>query len=624
MKHLAILAAALLATAPAAKAQLETGADAPRIVALDVNDQKVDVAEMVKEEPNLGVVLFFSLDAGTELADRLAELDEEDAAHVVAIGCKADREALKAFAEQHDLPYVVVPNSDELEERAGYGPVTTLPITVFVSSDLKVLKVLHGGGEGQADVVASIAQLYLQRRDTERARQLAAKASDEREASEIMGHAALFEGKLDEAEAAFAKIDSPGGKARVALERGDYERAASIAAEAEDDGYAQAVRGMALRKAGEPGAEEAFKRATELPAEQWQTAEAWTGLGQSAQYAGKVDEALGHYQKALALDAYNVTALSNEGAAHRQMGQLEQAAQTLQTADVRAIADPLTRMMLAQIQADLAARTDADRSERMRAQIESLEERYREQKAAGTDRPEDEWTSRPMVVAFLPSGESDPFFERAGTNIVLRREVASRLNEDARIQVVEREMIERLLEELDLGSSDLADPATQARLGQVLAAQLLGFIDFTGSPTANAMWVRLVNTETTAIEHQVMVDLPDGGEVDEAVDESVSEMAMAVREEHPLRGLVAAVEEDGTVLINLGANHGVKEGLVFDVVQNGETIEVGGRTLQRAMREIGQIRVTSVEDELSVCTIEEGGGMEKGMKVREQIEEEEA
>jgi Flp pilus assembly protein TadD len=65
---------------------------------------------------------------------------------------------------------------------------------------------------------------------------------------------------------------------------------------------------------------------------EWQQSEVANLKGRVAETAGKPEEAAGQYRQAVALDPYNVVALSNEGAALRAAGNLEGAKEALEKA----------------------------------------------------------------------------------------------------------------------------------------------------------------------------------------------------------------------------------------------------------------------------------------------------
>ena len=74
------------------------------------------------------------------------------------------------------------------------------------------------------------------------------------------------------------------------------------------------------------------------------------------------------------------------------------------------------------------------------------------------------------------------------------------------VQMVERDLLEKLLEELKLSNSSLADPSTALKIGKVLSARVI----ITGSIMADAkgqtVMLRLIDTETTAVRQVVSAE----------------------------------------------------------------------------------------------------------------------
>lgn len=75
------------------------------------------------------------------------------------------------------------------------------------------------------------------------------------------------------------------------------------------------------------------------------------------------------------------------------------------------------------------------------------------------------------------------------------------------VQMVERELLEKLLTELKLGSSALADPATSLKLGKLLSAQIIITGSIMADDKGQAIMLRLVDTETTAVKKVVSVEI---------------------------------------------------------------------------------------------------------------------
>lgn len=616
-----------LIAASAAQALPDKGQAVPSFAAADIAGRQVDLDAMVAQNPDLVILFFFTTHTGEDIAVKLRRLDvlyggETGPLRIVAIGWKQEEAALKEFAQNLGIAFHVVPDVPQLH---AFDPVETLPVTLIVTRQKAVLNILQGGGKAEADLITEIAQAYLQAGQPDKAQAVAQEAiaagETEAMARDTLGFALTAEGKLDEAEKEFGSIDSKAGLARVALERGEFEKAATIADEAPDHGYAQTIKGEALLRSGRfDEAADVLKASTEQPAADWQKADGHNSLGRAYHEKGDTGAAIGQYREAVAIDPLNVEALSNEGAALRQDGKLEEAATVLEKAGTIRD-DALATVMLEQVRQELRAAADVQRGELVRQQIADLHARYDAIKAAGQDKPLDDWTSPPVVLAFLPSAEvQSVVFERAGTDVAIRRELESRLQAHDTVQVVEREVLDKLLQELDLGSSDLANPDTQLQLGKVLSARMLGFVDF-GRVGADVMlYLRLVDTETTQLAAQMTRNTKDYGDIRTMVEDLVGEVVAKVVNGRQLKGLIADAADEQALIINLGARHGAKAGDRFEVVDKGQPIEAGGKIIGYREKKLALVEVTEVADQYAVCKLlqkSEGVQLAKEMKVKE-------
>jgi tetratricopeptide (TPR) repeat protein len=636
MHHrLAVFAAAIavaLAVAYTSPAwgQLAKGDKAKPFVAYDIKGRAVNLEETLNQAQDLVVLFFFTVEAGDDIALRLRLLDKrfgKEKLQVIAVGFKEDEEALKQFAEDMDIDYYILPDAPDANVSSLYGPITVLPLVFMISPELEgeIVGVLKGGGGMQADVLNKIAMIYLRKQRTDEARTIAEEAKkageDPKEAATTIGFALTQEGKLDEAAEAFGAIDYKEGLATIALEKGQYEEAVDLASQAPaDSGYADTVKGVAYVQMGDlETAAKTFDSAVKKTSREDLQSDAYTWKGRLEHELGHADKAIESFHQAQELDPLNVKALSDEGATQRDKGNLDQSAKVLQKAQKLAQNDSLVAMMLQQVQQELEERNDIARAEHIRQTIDDLVKRYKEQQAA--DDPVDTWTTRPLILAFLPAAQKGGvFFERAGTDVVIRREIENRLRQDERIQVVDREMLDKLLGELNLGSSELADADTQLRLGNVLAAQLLGFVDFAQVGNDAVMYIRLVNTETTAIENQVRRGLDDQKDLNDLISGVTEELVAGLFEERHLQGLIEDASSGDRVIINLGKRHGVEPGRQFSIIQEGEPIVVNGKEVGKRPKVAGMLEVTEVGEESSVCNVvqkAEGVQLAARMKVKE-------
>jgi len=601
------------------------GDEAPSFVARDIRGNVVDLDKIIQGRPDMVILFFFTTDSGEETALKLRRLDMlyKDKLKIVAFGFKEAETVLKKFADDLGIEYFVIQDTPEVAAEAKYGPFVNPPVTFILTDQKRIITKVSGKTE--AELINTVAVAYFQQRKLDQAQRVADEAvaagESAQSATETKGFALAAEGKLDAAQAEFGKIDSKEGLAKVALEKGEYEKAIAIASEAADSGYADVVKGTALARTGKlDEAAAALESASQKPAQDWQKSEAANGLGRVKQEKGDEDAAIQMFEQAIALDPYNVVALSNEGAAHRTKGDLKKAAETLERAQtIRS--DDLVALMLRQVQKEMKDAGDVKRGELIRAQINDLRQRYEALKAAGKDKPADSWTSPPLVVAFLPSSSAQSvFFDRAGMDVVVRREIEARLQANPSVRVVEREVLDKLLQELQLGSSELAGADTQLQLGKVLSARMLGFIDFAQVGADITMYLRLVDTEITSLAAQLTRSVKDPSAIPALADAVATEVVAKLTNGRQLQGLIAEAGSDEAVIINLGARHGVKLGQQFNAVTDGPPIEAGGKVIGHREIKVAQLEVTQVEENYSVAKVlakAEGAALAKDMKVKQ-------
>jgi Flp pilus assembly protein TadD len=533
-----------------------------------------------------------------------------------------DEKALKDFASRLGIQYHIL-DPAKIQDAAWLDRVTALPLTVFIRAGQEKMidQVLAGGGATTAHLLATVAEnLFRQRKEEALAlvNEAAAEPNAPQSTTELKGYILTSKGRLDEAQKEFEAAQSTTGLAKVALERGTLPEALALAEKAPENGYAQTVKATALAKMGKLDlAESTVSTATAAASQDWQKSEALNLQGRLAQESGNLGTAIQRYGEAAHTDPYNVVSLANEGAARRANGDLEGAKNVLEQASRRG--DTATAILLKQVSDEIKQATDTKRAEVVRAQIEDLGKRYRDSLAAGSPATKDQWSSRPLVVALLPSTEhSTVFFDRAGMDTLVQRELETRLQASGKVSVVERDMLDKLLQELNLGSSEITSADTQRRLGQVLSAGVLGFLSFVPSANGVAASLRLVDTETTAILAQVSAPL-DENNPEAALKAMIERIVTWAASERELKGLIADCTSDDAIMVNVGARHGVTPGMAFTVLAEGAPVEVGGRVVTRRQEAVGRVEVTQVEPDYAVCKVvnrRDGASFAKEMKVK--------
>ncbi len=244
--------------------------------------------------------------------------------------------------------------------------------------------------------------------------------------------------------------------------------------------------------------------------------------------------------------------------------------------------------------------------------------------------------------------------------------IITELVKSGQYRVLEREQINALLAEQDLGASGIVTPESAARMGQMLGVEIVVFgavtefgykRDDTGvrvkgtnlglgkQSAVAAIDIRLVNASTgeiltaenvrnskTALSGRVSVkDFSfnnqqdfDQSLVGKVTRESVEDVVGLVNsnaEAVPWQAKVVTMQS-GKVYINSGAIDGVSVGEVFVVFRKGKPLidPDTGLELGSIDEQIGEIRVVdnSVGDgKASICSVISGSGFERGDVVKD-------
>lgn len=199
-----------------------------------------------------------------------------------------------------------------------------------------------------------------------------------------------------------------------------------------------------------------------------------------------------------------------------------------------------------------------------------------------------------------------------------------------RFTVLERDdaRMKQVIKEAAFGASGLVDKASAPKIGQLLGAGYLTFLEYSNftvdyeepkkegeSGTYNCavtVTARFVNTETGVALHAFTTtgsgsDKERSGAVTEAIETVVANMLLSTREVFALRG--AILSRDGREIItDLGSGHGLSDDTYFTVV----------RETQGLRKKIGLVRLDTIGEAKSEGTIREGFW---NVRVGDQLEE---
>jgi tetratricopeptide (TPR) repeat protein/peroxiredoxin len=597
-----------LSLPPAAEALV--GARAPDFTLKDV----YGVAHRLESLRSRPMVMLYFFDATSKPSHSgLTVLDQLCAKYrrtdlVVWAVTRSSAEQIDRFTAQAPIGFPVLVDTGPVSK--AFEADRILPTTCILGPDLKVLDLLHGGGRSAEVMLQRLAQRALQQRKSDFAAAVARKVVQDHpenvDARVTGAYAALNQGKVEESRIAFARLADQGkaagveGLSAVAAKKGQVQRALELAAKVEQAdpsrGYVHVIKADVLYSQNKKqAAEQEYQKAlTKKTIEPYHKAKAYNQLGRIRAEQGRYDQARQLYDQAEAADPYYIEAATNKGLLYEKQGRYDQAltsyARARRIDDTDRFALVLQKKLLAMLE------MERDRSEkgRMDALVKELAERYRTRKPDKSAAAADGWTSRPMVLSFVDMRQSGGLPEQDGFAMVLTDQLSDALNGAGRVQVVERALVEKLLQELNLGSSDLADPAAALKLGKVLSARLIVTGALYYQQGDYLLTLRLIDTETTRIVKVMTAELGGPATVVKDIDRLSRRILDTVVTQYPLQGYVVQADAD-QVVVNLGAGQGVVAGARFDILEPSAPMTYRGRQLQGVSKVIGQVEIEKVE-----------------------------
>lgn len=206
-----------------------------------------------------------------------------------------------------------------------------------------------------------------------------------------------------------------------------------------------------------------------------------------------------------------------------------------------------------------------------------------------------------MNIAVFP-------FENKGASrdlgeIILDKMITVLYNQ-ARFEMMERDKLNRVLEEQSLGQAGVIDAASAASIGKGIGvdAIVLGSVAASSSG-ALSIDARVIDTESAAII--VAQDIYTGSSDAQSVKNAVENLARKITEDLPLiQGFIIKIDGDDLIL-DAGRNGGLKKGMKCHVYREGKEIKhpITGEILGKETKILGEILVSEVFDKYSVSRI---------------------
>lgn len=188
-------------------------------------------------------------------------------------------------------------------------------------------------------------------------------------------------------------------------------------------------------------------------------------------------------------------------------------------------------------------------------------------------------------------------------------------------KVVERQRIQKILEEQRFQSTGVTDTDQAAEIGRLLNVQkiMIGTVTLLGG--THILNTRIVDVQSGQVELAEAVE-SRGGE--ENLPRAVTELALKISYKIGLEGHVIRITGE-TVYIDLGAADGVQVGQIFDVIREGEVItDLEGRTIGAQSEAIATVMITKVQDRFSETAVHsQTTSVQKGDRILPESEKKE-
>lgn len=177
------------------------------------------------------------------------------------------------------------------------------------------------------------------------------------------------------------------------------------------------------------------------------------------------------------------------------------------------------------------------------------------------------------------------------------------LVQQKRFQMVERAKLESILREQKLAASDLADPATAARVGKLATAQLTLIGSVMEMKQGMEVVARVVDTETSEIV--ASADVFDTEKSLFSVQDMMEGLALKLNHQFPLIGGYLVKRDGDKAYIDLGTDAGVHPGMWLMSYREGEPIvhPITGKKLGADSVITGELKITHSESDFSICEV---------------------
>lgn len=206
-----------------------------------------------------------------------------------------------------------------------------------------------------------------------------------------------------------------------------------------------------------------------------------------------------------------------------------------------------------------------------------------------------------LSIAVLPF-ESQGLKNELGSIDLLDKLITGFVNLN-RFKVVERALLERILEEQKLGMSGIIDASTAAEIGKGIGVDAVVVGSVTRAHDALSIDARLIDTETAAIltardAYSQQISLQD-------ISKMINQLAAKIKSDLPIiNGYVINVSGN-KITLDIGHSDGIKRGMKCHVYREGKPIvhPVTGEIIAKEINELCEVQLIDVFDAYSIADV---------------------
>ncbi len=298
-------------------------------------------------------------------------------------------------------------------------------------------------------------------------------------------------------------------------------------------------------------------------------AEAYLGLGRIASINKNTDMSIDYYQKATQIDPANESGYLAQGLILDEKGQPDQALSVFEKAGRMAPDNRIIASMTGQTRKKAELVKDREKKEKIDKLVKELIDRMKGPQTAVLT---NDWKSKPLTLWIMDFSTQGYSLQEAGEKL-LTAGITDQMLSDGRIRLVERALLDALMEELKLGTSQLADKKTALSLGKILAARLIlsGNIIYAGPQTQVS--IRIIETETGKITAAANETFGSALPVYEMSAIIAQALTRKINTAYPLRGSILNSKEN-LAIVDIGEDAGIVKGQQFKIINSDVVLEI--------------------------------------------------